>query len=65
MFKFYPVGNPILLAQFWILHKILDRIGLKPSVFQKISSEIKISEPCMLIALYEGEGVKIRQILLT
>ena len=41
MVKFYPVGNPILLAHIWILHKILDRIAPKLGSFKKFCLKSK------------------------
>ena len=41
MFEFYPVGNPILLAHIWILHKILDRIAPKLESFKKNCLKLK------------------------
>ena len=41
MFKFYPVGNPILLAHIWILHKILDRIAPNLECFKKFCLKSK------------------------
>ena len=48
MLEFYPVGNPILLAHIWILHKILDRIAPILFCFKKFYLKSKYPNRAVL-----------------